>query len=92
MTSKDVNVGKMEEQLKQWGARLDEIAAKAKTIGADAKAKELERVAELRAKRDVVQGKLAEFKADGGENWQTLKTAVDGAYSDLAVAFKKLVN
>lgn len=80
----------MEMQLKQWGARLNELAAKAKTASVDLQAEQLELVRELRTKRDQVQSKLAELKGTGAETWDAIKTGIEGAYSDLEAEFKKL--
>ncbi len=89
MESKDQRVGKMEKQLSDWGARIDELANRASTAGAKAVEKEQVHVAELRAKRGALEAKLIELKAAGKESWSTLKKGVDSAYEELEVAFKK---
>jgi hypothetical protein len=82
----------MERQLKHWGARLDDLAAKVATAGANAEADRRDLVAELRAKQELAQAKLDELKAAGGDKWETLKAGVEGAYKELEGAFKKLTN
>jgi septation ring formation regulator EzrA len=82
----------METQLKQWGARLDEIVAKVEKAGTAVKADHRKRVDDLKAKYQAAQSRLAEVKAAGGEKWETLKTGVESAWSELEAAFKKLKN
>jgi hypothetical protein len=92
METTGAKVGKMEKQLKEWGARLDELTAKADEAGTRAKGDYRKRVDDLRAKYQVAQSKLDELRTAGSEKWETLKTGVESAWSDLEVAFKKLSN
>ncbi|MGA7744049.1 MAG: coiled coil domain-containing protein [Polyangia bacterium] len=84
------HVGKMETQLKQWGARLDQIVAKAEKAGTEVNGERRKRVDELKAKYQAAQSKIGEFKAAGSEKWEVFKTGVETAWSDLEAAFKKL--
>jgi hypothetical protein len=88
MDNREMQVGKIEKQLAQWGARLDELAAKAATAGEDVIQKERQHIAELRAKRDEFAVKLQEMKAAGSDKWQTIKSGVDSAYDELEAAFR----
>jgi hypothetical protein len=90
MEAREVHVGKMERQLKQWGLKLDELAAKVKTAGAEAKDDQRKLVADLRAKQEAAQTKLDQLRAAGGDKWETFKTGVESAYNELEGAFKKL--
>jgi hypothetical protein len=92
MENKQVQLGKMEEQLKQWGAKLDSMTEKVTAAGAKAKADERKVVADLRAKQELAQAKLDELKAAGGDKWDTFKAGVESAYNELEATFKKLVN
>jgi peptidoglycan hydrolase CwlO-like protein len=92
METAEAHVGKMETQLKQWGAKLDDMLAKAEEVGAEAKVDYRKRTDDLKAKYKVAQSKFAEFKAAGSENWATLKTGVESAWTELEGAFKKLTN
>jgi len=86
------HVGKMETQLKQWGARLDQIVAKAEKAGTEVNVERRKCVDELKAKYQAAQSKFGEFKAAGSEKWEIFKTGVESAWSDLEAAFKKLKN
>jgi hypothetical protein len=83
-------VTKMEAQLKTWGAKLDALAITADKAGTDT-AKELSgRVKDLKAKHAATQAKLTEVRAVGAAKWDTFRTGVEGAYTELETAFKKL--
>jgi chromosome segregation ATPase len=86
------NVGKMETQLQQWGAKLDELVAQAEEAGTEAKLDYRERIDALKAKHQLARSQLDELKATGNEKWETLKTGLEGAWNELEDAFKKLTN
>ena len=90
MEGPEGHVGKMEAQLRQWGAKLDELVAKAEKAGAAVKIDQRKRIDDLKAKYRVAQSKLCELKAAGSEKWATLKTGVESAWKDLEAAFKKM--
>jgi peptidoglycan hydrolase CwlO-like protein len=92
MEKTEDKVGKLEAQLKQWGARLDELVAKADRAGTAARIDNRKRIDDLKAKVHAAQAKLDEVKAAGSEKWETLKTGVESAWSELELAFKKLKN
>ncbi len=92
MEKTEDNVGKLETQLKQWGARLDELVAKADRAGTTARIDNRRRIDDLKAKVHAAQAKLDEVKTADSEKWETLKTGVESAWSDLELAFKKLKN
>ena len=85
-----VNVEKMEAQLKEWGKKIDELAVKADTAGAQVKADYRKYVDDLKAKRTVAQSKLDELKAAGSEKWEVFKSGVESAWKDLESTFKTL--
>jgi hypothetical protein len=82
----------MEMRLRQWGARIDRIVAKAEEAGSEANVERRRRVDELKAKYQAAQSKFSEFRAAGSEKWDTFKTGVETAWNDLEAAFKKLKN
>jgi hypothetical protein len=84
------HVTNLEARLKEWGARLDELVAKAGEVGTEAKSDYRKGVEELRAKYQAAQTKLEELKSTGGDKWETVKTGVENAWSELETAFKKL--
>jgi DNA repair exonuclease SbcCD ATPase subunit len=92
MENMEEHVGKREAQLKQWGAKLDQLVAKAEKAGAEMKIERRKRIDDLKAKYQAAQAKLAELKAAGGEKWGVLKTGVESAWNELEAAFKKMKN
>ena len=90
MKKTKAHVGKMEKQLKRWGAKLDELGAKAEGAGTEVKVEYRKNIDDLKAKYQVAQSKLDELKAAGSEKWETCKTGVEGAWKELEAAFGKL--
>ncbi len=86
----EARVGKLETELKQWGAKLDELVAKSEKADAAAKAEYHKGLDDLRAKYQVAQARLAEVRAAGSEKWETFKEGLESAWSELEGAFKKL--
>jgi peptidoglycan hydrolase CwlO-like protein len=92
MEKTEQDLGKLETQLQQWGAKLDEFVAKADRAGTAARIDNRKRIDELKAKVRAAQAKLDEVKTAGSEKWETLKAGVETAWNDLEIAFKKLRN
>lgn len=90
MATRKAHIGKMESQLKHWGAKLDGLLAKADDTSAETKAEYRKSVGELKQKHQAAQAKLDELKAAGSEKWEVFKVGVDSAWRELEVAFKKL--
>lgn len=86
------NLGRLESQLKQWGAKLDEFVARADRAGTAARIDNRKRIDDLKAKYQAAQSKLDDVKTAGSEKWETLKTGVERAWGELEIAFKKLGN
>jgi hypothetical protein len=90
MITAEANVGKMEAQLSHWGAKLDELVAKAEEAGGEVKVDYRKRIDELKAKHQAAHSKLEEFKAAGNGKWEHFKTGVESAWVELENAFKEL--
>jgi uncharacterized coiled-coil DUF342 family protein len=84
------NSGKMEAQLKEWGAKIDEMVSKVDAAGVEAKKQTLQQIAELKAKHQATQTKLDALKSATDDKWDTIKIGVERAWNDLETAFKKL--
>lgn len=84
------SVGEMETQLKQWGTKLDELAAVAEKAGAEAKLAHHKRIDDLRPKYQMAQMKLNELRAAGIENGVAIQASIDSAWKELEVAFRNL--
>jgi CheY-like chemotaxis protein len=80
---------KIEAQLNDWGARIDELKARATTSKAELKTKYGKQIEDLRSKQEVVQQKLREFKESGGETWEHLKTGMEKSLGELKVSLDR---
>jgi len=86
MGLKDAYLEKMEAQFREWGAKIDELKAKADKAEAGAKIEYMKQLDVLKAKRDAAQTQLGEIRAAGEEAWEHLKSGVEGAWSELKAA------
>jgi hypothetical protein len=92
METVEAHVGKMEAELKQWGARLDQLLTKVDAAGTGAKVDYRKRLDDLKEKYVVAEARFAELKAAGSAKWDTFKSGVETAWNDLERAFTKLAN
>lgn len=92
MKSIQQDTKKMEAQLEQWGAKLDELVARAEAAGEDALSDGRKRVKELKAQHASARAKLEDLKAAGSDRWTILKQGVESAWAELESAFSKLTN
>jgi len=79
MEKTEAHMGKMETQLKQWGAKLDELVAKAEKADDEAKVDYRERLHELKAKYKVAQSRFDEVRTAGSDKWDTFKTGLESS-------------
>ncbi len=89
MAKRDIAQGEMEKKLQDWGAKLDEMKAKADQSGADTKAQLEGKIEALTVKRDAMQQQLADLKGSSDEAWQIMKTGLQAAWNDLSDAFEE---
>lgn len=92
METVEAHVGKMEAELKSWGAKLDALVAKADAAGTEAKIDYRKRLEDVTASYKIAQAKLHKLQAAGSGKWETFKADIEGAWSDLELAFKKLTS
>ncbi len=83
MGLKEAYQEKMEAQVKEWSAKLQEMKAKADQATADAKIEMYKHIDELRAKKEAAQHKLNEIKGASAESWEALKAGSEKTLEDL---------
>jgi predicted nuclease with TOPRIM domain len=88
MGLKEAYQEKIDAQLREWAAKLDELKAKADQAGADAKIDIYQRVEALRPQLEAVQAKLVELEQAGSERWEQLRGGLDQALLDLQTAWE----
>lgn len=86
---KKTYVEKAEAQLKEWGAEIDLLVAKAEKAKTEAKLKYLEQVQELKNRQEVARRKLNELRESGDEAWGDVKKGVEEALGDMKAALKQ---
>lgn len=83
MGLKDAYAEKMEPQLREWGAKLDELKAKADKAEASAKIEYHKQIDSLRSKQDATGAKLRELRAARDDAWEAIKQGVEGAWTEM---------
>ena len=91
MERKDLYQEKMEAQLKEWQAKIDELTAKAQQASADAKLQYKKQMDVLRPKLEAAQQKLQELKTSGKNAGDNIKTGMEAAWNELKTAWDKAV-
>jgi hypothetical protein len=92
METVEAHVGKMEAELERWGAKLDELTAKADAAGTEAKIDYRRRLDDMREKYDAAQAKLVQLRIAGTGKWQMFQGDIETAWLELEAAFRKLAN
>jgi hypothetical protein len=92
MDTENADVGKMEVELQQWSARLDNLLAMADLVGSGMRIDYRQCLDDARKKYDAAEAKLAELKAAGRGKAEIFRGGVEDAWSELATAFTRLAN
>jgi nucleotide-binding universal stress UspA family protein len=83
---------RLEAQLKQWGAKIDELKAKAETSLAELKNKYEKQIEELRVRQEGGRQKVLELRRSGEEAWEGLRGGVEKSLDDLKEAFDRAIS
>jgi predicted ATP-binding protein involved in virulence len=78
---------KLEAQLKEWGAQLALLKAKADNAKADAKIEYYKTIEALQSKQNEAKKKLQELKTAGDEAWESIKAGVEKAWAEVKTAY-----
>ena len=85
---RDAYVQKLKAQLDEWNADINKLEAKSDQAEAGAKIEYHKRIADLRARRKVVEDKIGELQQAGEGAWEDLKSGVQGAWDAMEQAIK----
>ena len=88
MGLKEAYQEKIEAELQEWNARINELKARAANAKADAKIDLYNRIDILRAKLEAVQAKLQELKQGGAEKWDEIRLALDKDLDNLKTTWE----
>jgi nucleotide-binding universal stress UspA family protein len=83
LEKKQAYQAKIEAQLKEWGAKIDELKAKAERSKVELKMKYEKQIEDLRAQKESLEKRLQEFKESGEETWEHLKTGIEKGFDEL---------
>ncbi len=89
---KDEYMADIEEQLKEYQDKIDELRKQAQLAGQDTKASLEEKIQALEKQQESVRERLAEVKSASGNAWTHLKAGTDTAMDDLKQAYEKAVS
>jgi predicted nucleic acid-binding Zn-ribbon protein len=89
MSEKDAYVEKLKARLDEWSAALDNLEAKARKAGADAKSGSEDQIKALRQQRDSAKAKLAEVQSASGDAWEDLQKGLDSMLDALQEGLEK---
>lgn len=82
-TSHELYAHKMEAQLREWGARLDQLKAKADKASIEAKIEMRKHVDEMATMTETAKKHLADFKASSADSWKDVKQDVENGWAHL---------
>lgn len=74
---------KIEAQIKEWTAKMQEFKAKADKASAEAKIQMYQQIDRLRVQKEAAQEKLNAIKAASGDSWEALKTGSERALEEM---------
>ena len=74
---------KIEAALQDWGTEIEKIRKKADALGAEARVRYREQIADLHVRQDTARKRLDELKRAGGEAWEDLRKGAETAVEEL---------
>ncbi len=92
MSEKEAYQQKMEAEIKEWGAKIDQLEAKTEKASAEAKIQYKEQLSVLTKKKDAAKAKLNELKNASEGAWESAKSGLDNAWTDLKASLENAVS
>lgn len=83
---------KLEAQLKEWDAMLDELKAKAPGLKGKIRTEYENQLETLAEKRANANEKLQNLRKHTEDAWEDLKEGVEGAWADMRVAMERIAS
>ena len=90
MATRDAYVQKLNAQLKEWDAKLDQLSAKAQKATADARINYENELEGLQSKRAAAHTKLEELGKRGENAWEDMKDGVEKAWDEMGKAMENV--
>lgn len=89
MGLKDAYISKLEAQLKEWSAAIDQLKAEAENAQAEARIEYHTQLEGLQAAQEAARARLEELRAAGEAAWVSLMGGVEAAWRDLKRAVEQ---
>lgn len=90
MATKAAYQKKLEAQLREWDAKLDQMGAKARVAAADARIGYENELESLNSKRAAAQKTLEELGKRGENAWEDLKDGAEKVWDEMGKATEKV--
>jgi hypothetical protein len=88
---KETYKSQMDEKLKRFGGKLDELKARTGEVKEDARKEFKEQIVKLEKKHKSAKTKLEELKRTGEKQWKQVKSEVTLAAKDLEDSYNKVI-
>ena len=75
-------------KLKEWQADIDKLQARAEKAGASARIEFHQQIEDLRAQRKATESKLDDLARAGEQQWDAMKSGIEGALRDMGDRIK----
>ncbi len=92
MSKREAYIERLEAQLKEWSAKIDELIEKGDKATADAKVKYNKQIELLRDKVNAANKQITELRGSGEEAWEELKSGAERSFKELRGAFERAVS
>lgn len=90
MATKEAYRQKLQAQLKEWDAKLDQLSAKAQKATADARISYENELESLKSKRAAAQNTLEELGRRGEHAWEDMKDGAEKVWDEMSKAMEKV--
>jgi hypothetical protein len=92
MATKDAYKSKLEAEIKEWDAKLDQLSAKAQEATADARIAYENELESLKSKRAVAQEALEEWGKHSRNAWEDVKNGAQSAWHEMSKAVERVTS
>jgi hypothetical protein len=81
-------VVKIETRLRQLGTKLDRLAALGAEMATDSQLEYRKQIDHIKERHTAVLEQMRRFRDAGGQKWESFKSSIELAWTDLEQAFK----
>lgn len=92
MDRKEAYREKLDAQLKELKAKIDQLENRVSSLSAEAKAELVKDIHDLRNRKMIVREKWNELQKAGGEAWDAMRDGVEKATAELKEALEKVIS